>query len=132
MTELKIVTYQKELPLEQNVKNLVLFEVELNKQLKSLKKLNAIYGDEIAEQKQNLHVTKGGDVMFISDMKDDHLVNTVRLMLRNGTSFNSRKMKKYINEIKKRGLVNEIICEETVEDTDEPIDEPDYFEYDEF
>lgn len=104
--EIKI---DKSLTIEENVKNLVLVEIKLAKSLKKLKQISSIYSDEVSEARKNLHVTKAGDVMFIPDMEDSHLINTVKYLFKIGIKLNSSMAKKYVNELKKRGLVSEVL-----------------------
>lgn len=124
--EIKIYNFDKSLTQEQNIKNFILAEIDLKRALMQMSKVKSIYGDEIEEQSNNLHITKGGEAMFVAEMKDSHLINTINLLLRTGkANFSSRGLKKYITEVKKRGLVSEIINTNVAEDRDEPFFEED-------
>jgi hypothetical protein len=131
MTELSTI-FSKDVSVTESVKALVLYEAKLNKELKQIKKFSAVYSDEISEQKANMHITKDGSIMFIPDMENSHLINTVKMFIRNGFNLSSRKIKKYIDEVKKRGLVNEIINEEVVESKEEEVIFDDFDDYNTF
>lgn len=124
---IEVYKFDKAVSLEDNIKKFILNKVQITKAVKQMSKLEDIYYDEVKEQEEKLHVTKDGNAMFVTEMEDSHLVNTVKFLVKMGAKLKSGKVKKYMEEIKKRGLVNQIIDVEEVEQ-DNPFDFDDDFD----
>lgn len=90
------------------------------KEGKAIKRLEAIYRDEIQEASKQLHRTRWGDLMTVQSMTDDHLLNTIKMYLTNNRDNYSDIPKKYLDEAKRRdGMLEKIIAIETVIEEDE-------------
>lgn len=133
MAENKIVPFEfkADISVQENIKSLLLTKINLKKSLKMIEKFEGIYEDEIAEEAKNMHITRDGDVLFISDMDNDHLVNTVKALLNRGYDFRNANVKRYMTEVKKRNLVGDIasfkpLVQEQDEDDEDFIGEPDF------
>ena len=102
-------------------------EVQLKKRLRDIDNIKAFYQDELNELASTMHQTRDGVIMFVSQMSEDHLIATVRVYLTNGTDLRNVP-KKYLNEVKKRGLIEKILltpsmlASENGLDDDEPFD----------
>jgi len=97
------------------------------KEGKAIKKLEAIYRDEMAEASKQLHRTRWGDLMTVQSMTDDHLLATIKVYLSHNHDDFSDVPKKYLDEAKRRdGMLEKIIAIETVIDQD-PDDDFDLF-----
>ncbi len=107
--QITVFEFNKELDTKANVKNLITAKGALEKALKEVKMLESIYSDEMREYKNAMHITRAGEIIFIEDMDNEHLLNTVKLFIRGGMSYKNAGLKKYINEVKKRGLVADIL-----------------------
>ena len=123
--------FSTDIAVAENVKNLLLTKVNLQKSLKQIEKFEEIYEDEIQEQSKNMHITRDGTVLFISDMEDEHLLNAIKLYLRNGYNFRTTQVKRYMTEIKKRNLVNKII-DYKIKDIDISEEYEDYEDYEDY
>ena len=88
--------------LTKSVAVLLAEEKDLENKLKSLQRIKSFYKEEINSVKDLYHTTKLGEVKLISEMDDNHLLNTATLFSKNGNV-----SKKYLNEIKKRGLAGQ-------------------------
>lgn len=125
---IQLYQFDKSLSTEQNIKNFILKKIEMTRILKRMNKIEDIYGDEVSEQENKLHITKQGNAMFVSDMEDSHLINTVKILLKKGANHSSGRVRKYMEEIKKRNLVHEVINIDTDSDSDEPWTGDDRYE----
>lgn len=77
---------------------------ELVKEIKQIDNYLEFYADEVHELANSMHRTAEGELMLISDMTDDHLINTYNLGAERWY-----KIEKYKPEIKRRNLVDRVI-----------------------
>jgi thioredoxin reductase len=108
--QITVFEFNKDIEVKQNVKNLITTKQAMQKALEDIKKIERVYSEEISEYKGSMHITRGGDIVFIEDMTNEHLLNTIGVFLRAGYSYNSAGAKKYVKEVKKRGLVSEMLA----------------------
>lgn len=107
--KIELFKFSKEVTEEQNIKGLILNKIALEAALKQVDKMSELYQEEIQKQAKLLHITKEGMPMFVSEMTDSHLLNTIKALLKRGAKFTDKAMKKYIAEAKKRNMVSDII-----------------------
>ncbi|RTL06175.1 hypothetical protein EKK58_06045 [Candidatus Dependentiae bacterium] len=81
----------------------------LIKKLKEIERFENIYRKELRVISNQFHTTKDGVVIHLSEMKEDHLLNTARMFYNKfGENRNSPTMK-YIEEIKRRNLIDKYL-----------------------
>jgi hypothetical protein len=117
MENITIYKFDKNITTKDNIKNFFSFKKEILSIIKRMNRFEDIYEDEIKELKKEIHISKNGDIYFISEMEDSHLVNTVNLLIENGIRLKNKNMKKYLNEVKNRGLIDLINQEKEEEKT---------------
>lgn len=127
MENLTIYKFDKNVTTKENIKNFFSFKKEIMNIINRMNRFEDIYDDEIKELKEEIHVSKDGNIYFISEMEDSHLINTVNLLIEKGVKLKNRNMKKYIKEVKKRGLIDLINSEKVEEKTFEDF-EDDYLQ----
>ena len=128
MENLTIFQFNKDLTVKDNLKSFFTFKKQILDLEKRIEKFESIYDEEIEELKSEIHVSKSGDIYFISEMEDSHLINTVNLLLENKT-LKSKIVKKYLKEIKKRGLVEKIDTNKSREKVVEFQDLEEFYNY---
>lgn len=128
MENLTIFQFNKDLTVKDNLKSFFTFKKQILDLEKRIEKFESIYDEEIEELKSEIHVSKSGDIYFISEMEDSHLINTVNLLLENKT-LKSKIVKKYLKEIKKRGLVEKIDINKSKEKETEFKDFEEFYNY---
>lgn len=101
MNEIQVASTKKEV-IEKYL-TLIALKEKTNKEINSLE---VIYKTEILEAKKLLHTTKEGQIVYIPNMGNDHLLNTIRILARGGLQTNTAQ--KYVQEAKNRGLINEL------------------------
>lgn len=105
--------------------NLIRRKEAWEKEGKAIKKLEAIYRDEIREASKQLHRTRWGDLMTVQSMTDDHLIATIKVYLSHNHDDFSDVPKKYLDEAKRRdGMLERVIAIETVIEGNALDDEP--------
>lgn len=94
------------------------------KEWKAIDKLEAIYQDELKEISKQLHTTATGETILIQNMEDDHLINTIKLILRRHHWDFKQIPKVYLNEAKRRPwILDKIIDYTPVIELDDTFDE---------
>lgn len=82
---------------------------ELEKELEKVNNYVRIYKKEIKQIESVMHRTKTGDLMLVSEMEESHLLNTINFMVKRGFRIDDKQLQKYIDEVKKRNLVDKVI-----------------------
>lgn len=96
---------------------------DYEKEGKAIKKLEAIYSEELKAIASKMHKTAGGELTLIENMTDEHLLNTIKVFLRNNHWDYSDVPKRYLDEAKKRkGMLEQLIDYEVVIEQDDRID----------
>ena len=86
-----------------------------SKEWRAIAKLEAIYDTELKSIEKQLHRTSLWDIILISNMENDHLLNTVKWQLRYHKWNYKAIPKQYMDEIKARpGLLEQLIDYEPV------------------
>lgn len=93
----------------QDIKKIISKKEELEKELKKIDNYLRIYKKEIKQMENIMHRTKTGDLMLVSEMENDHLLNTINFMLKRGFRIDDKSIQKYIDEVKKRNLVDKVL-----------------------
>lgn len=101
-------------------------EVAIKRRLRDIDNIKAFYQDELSELASTMHQTRDGIIVFVSQMKDDHLIATVRMYLTNGSDLRHIP-KKYLNEVKKRNLIDKILETQTLLASANGLDDSDEF-----
>lgn len=125
MNEIQVVPDKKEI-IEKYL-TLVALKEKTTTQINSLE---VIYKTEILEAKKLLHRTKDGQMVYIPNMGNDHLLNTIRILARGGLQTDTAQ--KYVQEAKNRGLINElteIISTPQAKADDDNNDNDEYADY---
>jgi len=95
-----------------------------DKEWRDLDKLYSIYRKELREMEWLMHKTADGTIVIVSNMDDDHLFNTIKLILnRNHWDFSSIP-DKYLQEAKRRPWMLDRIL--TINSVIEPEDEEEW------
>lgn len=90
------------------------------KEGKAIDKLESIYEGELASISKQLHRTADGTILIIQNMTDDHLRNTVKMILRKYRGDFKQIPKQYLTEVKNRpGMLEELIDYEVVIEQEE-------------
>lgn len=132
--KIEVFEFNKELTVQENVKSLITTKANLMKAINAIDQVAQIYSDEIKEETKNMHMTREGNVIFISEMTENHLLFTIRILVKAGHGYNSAKTKRYMTEVKKRGLVKrclEVVGEDlhkNEEDDDFILSEDEFLE----
>ncbi len=72
------------------------------KEGRDIDKLESIYRDELSQIQKQMHTGADGKIILISSMDDQHLMNTVKLIL-NRHKWDFKQIPKvYLNEMKQR------------------------------
>ncbi len=103
--------------------NLIKRKQAHDREWRDLEKLYSIYKKELREMEWLMHKTADGTIIIVSNMDDDHLFNTIRLILnRNHWDFDSIP-DKYISEAKRRTwMLDRILAINSVIESDEDED----------
>lgn len=107
--KIEVFVFDRAVTMQDNIKKFVASKIALKKALKNMEALEELYQDEIQEAGNILHITGDGVTMFVSEMDDAHLLNTIKLFVSRGYRINDHRVKKYIDEAKKRNLAQEIL-----------------------
>lgn len=83
-------------------------EIAITKRLVEIQTIKSFYQDELDQLRETMHTTRDGTLMFVSQMTEEHLINTVQCMMDPAYGF-KRVPKKYLNEVKKRWLINKLM-----------------------
>jgi hypothetical protein len=116
MNEIQLVPTTKEI-IEKYLTLLALKE-GTNKEINSLE---VIYKAEIKQAKKLLHRTKEGEIIYIPNMSNDHLLNTIKILAQG--NLQSDTAQKYVQEAKSRGLHNELVAIVNAPQTGKPRNE---------
>ena len=94
------------------------------KEWQAIEKLEAIYADELKAIGSQLHTTADGSMILIQNMTDEHLTNTIKLILRRHKGNFKQIPKVYLNEAKRRPwMLDDLIKYEPVIEIEErPFD----------
>lgn len=97
------------------------------KEGKAIRKLEAIYQSELKSIQDKMHRTKDWTITLIESMDDDHLLNTIKLFLRQNRWEFSSVPKRYLDEAKKRkGLLEQLLEYEPVIEMEDEEDDNDW------
>jgi len=111
--------------LTQSVALLLAEERAVKEKLKDIERMKDFYEEEIDSVKHLYHTTRDGKYLLITEMDDNHLINTAVLFYGGSKT----RAKKYTDEIKKRGIVKEYFAslklKKVVEEEEE--EEEDYY-----
>jgi hypothetical protein len=81
----------------------------------AIKKLEAIYASELKAAQDQIHRMGTWGIIMIHDMEDSHLLNTIKLYLRQNRGEYRAIPTQYIEEAKRRdGIIEQIIAYEPV------------------
>lgn len=76
-------------------------------------KLESIYRDELSQIQKQMHTQADGKIILISSMDDQHLMNTVKLILNRHKWDYKQIPRVYLNEMKQRTWMVEKLIEYT-------------------
>lgn len=107
MTEQTAPTTVKKTLLEQCL-SILQQERELTLKLDEIRIKKAFYKKELSELESLSHTTRDGTMLLISDMTDEHLINTVKSCSKY-KGWLDHVPDKYLNELKSRNLVDKIL-----------------------
>lgn len=85
--------------------DLVMKKYSLAIELKNIENSLSIFRKEVAIIQNNIHVTKDGQVLYVPNMEDSHLLNTIRVVVKSRGIIGAEK---YIDEAKRRGMYQHI------------------------
>lgn len=96
------ITTTENKTLMENLLTIISRREAWKKEGRDIDKLESIYRDELSQIQKQMHTQADGKIILISSMDDEHLMNTVKLILRRHKWDFKQISKVYLNEMKQR------------------------------